>query len=125
MHTASVHSNISDHYHLHLAGWEVQPVNCTARLRPLIPALLHYTWGKVTSSPCNHLFLNLAVYSLVQATVGGGTVLVWDFCVASTRGGRGTITRPIFNTLPCTGGGGGGHGHILGRQNSVKGKGKM
>ena len=40
-----------------------------------------------TSSPCNLLFLNLGVYALVQATVGAGTVLIWDFCVAITGGG--------------------------------------
>ena len=40
-----------------------------------------------TSSPCNLLFLNLGLYGLVQATVGVGTVLIWDFCVAYTRGG--------------------------------------
>ena len=40
-----------------------------------------------TSSPCNLLFLNPGVYGLVQATVGVGTVLIWDFCVAYTRGG--------------------------------------
>ena len=33
------------------------------------------------------LFLNLGVYGLVQATVGIGTVLIWDFGVAFTRGG--------------------------------------
>ena len=32
-----------------------------------------------TSSPCKLLFLNLGVYGLVQATVGVGTVLIWDF----------------------------------------------
>jgi hypothetical protein len=31
--------------------------------------------------------LNLGVYSLVQATVGVGAVLIWSFCVAFTRGG--------------------------------------
>ena len=39
-----------------------------------------------TSSPCNLLFLNLGVYGLVQATVGVGTVLIWYFAVAYTRG---------------------------------------
>ena len=51
-----------------------------------------------TSSPCNPLFLNLgarcwllyvsrASYARVQATVGVGTVLIWDIGVAYTRGG--------------------------------------
>ena len=40
-----------------------------------------------TSSPCNLLFLNPGVYGLVQATVGVGTALIWDFCVDYTRGG--------------------------------------
>ena len=42
-----------------------------------------------TSSPCDLLFLNLGLYGLVQATVGVGTVLIWDFCVTYTRGGGG------------------------------------
>ena len=41
-----------------------------------------------TSSPCKLLFLKPGVYGLVQATVGVGTVLIWDFCVAYTRGGE-------------------------------------
>ena len=56
-----------------------------------------------TSSPCNPLFLNLgaqcwllyvsrASYARVQATVGVGTVLIWDIGVAYTRGG-GTIKK--------------------------------
>ena len=35
----------------------------------------------------NLLFLNLGVYGFAQATVGVGTVFMWDFCVAYTRGG--------------------------------------
>ena len=46
-----------------------------------------------TSSPCNLLFLNPGVYGLVQATVGVGTVLIWDFCVAYTNGGG--TPRPL------------------------------
>ena len=46
-----------------------------------------------TGSLCNLLFLNLGIYGLVQATVGAGTVLIWDFCVACTRGGGGTSER--------------------------------
>ena len=46
-----------------------------------------------TSSPCNLFFLNPGVYYLGQATVGVGTVLIWDFCVAYTRGGY------IYNLL--------------------------
>ena len=42
-----------------------------------------------TSSPCNLLFWYLGIYGLVQATVGVGTALIWDFCVAYTRGGGG------------------------------------
>ena len=38
-------------------------------------------------SPWNLLFLNLGVYSLVQTIVGVGTVLIWYFCIAYTRGG--------------------------------------
>ena len=51
-----------------------------------------------TSSPCNPVFLNLGTrgwelyvshtsYVPVQATVGVGTVLIWDFGVALTRRG--------------------------------------
>ena len=48
---------------------------------------MHYIPLSWTSPPCNLLFLNLGLYGLVQATVGVGTVLIWDFCVAYTRGG--------------------------------------
>ena len=48
---------------------------------------MHYIPLSCTSSPCNLLFLNQGIYGLVQATVGVGTVLIWDFCVAYTRGG--------------------------------------
>ena len=48
---------------------------------------MHYIPLSCTSSPCNLLFLNPDVYGLVQATVGIGTVLIWDFCVAYTKGG--------------------------------------
>ena len=47
---------------------------------------MHYFPLSCTSSPCNLLFLNPGVYGLVQATVGVGTVLIWDFCVAYTKG---------------------------------------
>ena len=40
-----------------------------------------------TSSPCNLLSLNLGIYSLVQATVGVGAVLIGDFCVGITGAG--------------------------------------
>ena len=40
-----------------------------------------------TSSLCNLLFLNLGLYGLFQATVGVGSALIWDLCVAYTRGG--------------------------------------
>ena len=57
-----------------------------------------------TSSPCNPLFLNLgarcwllyvsrASYARVQATVGVGTVLIWDIGVAYTRGGGVSVSR--------------------------------
>ena len=50
-----------------------------------------------TSSPCNLLVLNLGIYTLVQATVGIGTVLILDFCVAFPRGdGGGGIKGPIL-----------------------------
>ena len=48
---------------------------------------MHCTPLSGTSSPCNLLSLNLGVYGLVQATVGVGTVLIWDFSVAFTKGG--------------------------------------
>ena len=48
---------------------------------------MHNIPPSCTSSPCNLLFLSLEIYSLVQAAVGAGTVLIWDFCVAFTRGG--------------------------------------
>ena len=53
-----------------------------------------------TSSPCNFLFLNLGLYGLVQATVGVGTVLIWDLCVAYTRGG-GYKWLPMLQPLLC------------------------
>ena len=63
---------------------------------------MHYIPLACTSSPCNPLFLNLgarcrwlyvsrASYACVQATVGVGTVLIWDFGVAYTRGGGGGV----------------------------------
>ena len=48
---------------------------------------MNYLPLSCTSSPCKLLFFNRGVYGLVQATVGVGTVLIWDFCVAYTRGG--------------------------------------
>ena len=48
---------------------------------------MHYIPLPCTSSPCNLLFLNPGVYGLVQAAVGVGTVLIWNFCVAYTKGG--------------------------------------
>ena len=57
-----------------------------------------------TSSPCKLLFFNRAVYGLVQATVGVGTVLIWDFCVAYTREGEGSssssVTHPVYSCAP-------------------------
>ena len=53
---------------------------------------MHYIPLFCSSSPCNLLFLNLGVYGLVQATVGVGTVLIWDFGVAYRRGGGGKVT---------------------------------
>ena len=53
---------------------------------------MYYIPLSCTSSPCNLVFLNPGVYGLVQATVGVGTALIWDFCVAYTRGGRGGMT---------------------------------
>ena len=47
---------------------------------------MHYIPLCCTSSPCNLLFLNPSVYGLVPATVGVGTVLIWDCCVAYTNG---------------------------------------
>ena len=49
---------------------------------------VHYIPLSCTSSPCNLLFLNPGVYSLVQATVGLGTVLILYFCIAYTRAAR-------------------------------------
>ena len=43
--------------------------------------------------PCHRLFLSLG--SLVQATVGVGTVLIWYFAVAYTRGGGGVPQRMV------------------------------
>ena len=50
-----------------------------------------------TSSPCNLLFLNLGIYGLVQATVGIGTVLIWYFAVAYTKGGGGVGTLQNYS----------------------------
>ena len=53
---------------------------------------MHHIPLSCTSSPCNLVFLNQrASYGLVQATVGMGTVFIWDFCVAITMGGGGTL----------------------------------
>ena len=43
------------------------------------------------SSPSRYLYVSCASYGLVQATVGAGTVLIWDFCAARTGGGEGTL----------------------------------
>ena len=48
---------------------------------------MHYVPLSWSTSPCKLLFLNPGVYGLVQATVGVGTVLIWDVCVAYARGG--------------------------------------
>ena len=58
---------------------------------------MHYIPVSCTSSPCNLLILGLGVYSLVQATVGVGTVLIWDFCVAFTRAGGYVLLTPAHN----------------------------
>ena len=47
-----------------------------------------------TSPPCNLLFLNPGIYGPVQATRGVGTVLIWDFCVAITKGGGAHVEVP-------------------------------
>ena len=39
----------------------------------------------------------LASHALLQATVGVGTVLIWYFCVAITKGGGGTRNPPNPN----------------------------
>ena len=41
----------------------------------------------------------LGICGLVQATVAVGTVLIWDFCVAHTKGGGGTICLYVPGTL--------------------------
>ena len=56
-------------------------------IAPIFGIFMHCIPLSWTGSPCNLLFLNLGLYGLVQATVGVGTVLIWDFCVAYTRGG--------------------------------------
>ena len=61
---------------------------------------MHYIPLSFTTSPCNLLFLNLGSYGFVQATVGVGTVVIWDFCVAFTRG-EGLLTPPFLWTLQC------------------------
>ena len=60
---------------------------------------MHYIPLSCTSSPCNLLFLNLGTYSLVQATVGVGNVLIRDFCVARTRGGGGHAIWRLRNSI--------------------------
>ena len=50
---------------------------------------MHFIPLSCTSSLCNILFLNLGIYGFVQATVGVGTVLIWDFCIAYRKGGGG------------------------------------
>ena len=52
---------------------------------------MYYITLSCTSSLCSFVFLNPGVYGLVQATVDVGTVLIWDFCVAYTRGGGVTL----------------------------------
>ena len=46
------------------------------------------------------MYVVRASYGLVQATVGVGTVLIWYYCVAYTRGG-GVRCRPGLS--PCAG----------------------
>ena len=48
---------------------------------------MYYLPLSCTSSPCHLLFFNLGASVLVQATVGVGTVLIWYFGVADTKGG--------------------------------------
>jgi hypothetical protein len=75
-----VGARISQKYHFHfLLDFGSWP--------PVFGILLHYIPLSCTSSPCNLLFLDLGVYGFVQAAVGVGTVLIWDFCVAFTGGG--------------------------------------
>ena len=45
-----------------------------------------------------------ASYALVQGTVGVGTVLVWDFCVAITRGAGYLNATNIVDQVKCVGG---------------------
>ena len=52
-----------------------------------------------TSSLCILLILNLGIYGLVQATVGVGTILIWDFCVAIAREGGGDTEWRFFVLL--------------------------
>ena len=62
------------------------------KLRPCISCAARYLlrayvcrWGRIAG-----LSTALQIsYALVQATVGVGTVLIWDFGIAYTRGGRG------------------------------------
>ena len=64
----------------------------------ILGMFVHYMPLSCTSWACNPLFLNVgarcwslyvsrASYARVQAGVGVGTVLIWDFGVAYTRGG--------------------------------------
>ena len=61
----------------------------------ILGIFVHCIPRSCTSSPCSLLFLNPGVYGLVQATVGVGTVLIWDFCVAFTRAGGGGGMRVL------------------------------
>jgi len=52
---------------------------------PELPISAHVACARV----CRQLYVLRASHALVQATVGVGTVLIWDFCIAFTgRGGR-------------------------------------
>ena len=57
-------------------SWRPEPRGCPPR-----GILLSCTSSR------NLLFLNPGVCRLLQATLGVGTVLIWDFCVALTTGG--------------------------------------
>ena len=61
---------------------------------------MRYITLSCTSSPCNLLFLNLGVYSFVQAIVGVGTVLIWYFAVAYTTGGGGGGVHTLLGPKP-------------------------
>ena len=72
-------------------------------VHPTEPTTLWF-WGHLCiifpfPAPAHHAIFSFRTwisYGVVQAAVGAGTVLIWDFCVAITRRGGGTNLHTIY-----------------------------